>query len=330
MAVSRPKCNKQTEFSAGWVVETILLRFVFACSPRVWSAVGPVCWRGSPCLLWSLWEGADGGAGACGVRNWQRPPCGRRRSLRGGGGRTSPGLGGRRGLAPPWPVSSIPRAGGGGVRGGGTVFPCHPPPVPARTPGGYGGVACSPRSWPSLMAGGVAPRIPPSHVLGLGCLAVPGARRGLAGRWWVSLVGGGGWLVGAPPLVRASARGRGVALPWFCLSVPPGRASRQAAPSLPCPPHCTGSRPRAATRMRSAGCPCALAQGCWPAGGTAGVGRRLTWGMRRTAACTVEVAPLSGCRGPLGGGGVSLWRGRGGAGPPSPWPASGCPRAGGR
>ena len=53
-------------------------------------------------------------------------------------------------------------------------------------------VACGPRPWPPLMARGVAPRIRPCCMLGQGCLAAPGAGRGLAGRWWVILAGGGG------------------------------------------------------------------------------------------------------------------------------------------
>ena len=117
----------------------------------------------------------------------------------------------------------------------------------------------------------------------------------------------------------AGGRGAGGCSASVCLSAPPGRASRQAAPSVSCATHCTGSRPRAAVRMRSAGCPCAPPRGFRPAAGTVGVGRRLTAGMRRTAACTVAVAPLSGCLGPL----------RGGSGPPFPWLASGCPWAGG-
>ena len=197
---------------------------------------------------------------------------------------------------------------------------------PARTPGGYGGMACSPRSWPHLMAGGVAPRIPPCCVLDRGCLAGPGARRGLAGRWWVSLAGGG--VVGAPPLVRGSAgepwgAGGGWLLCLGCVSAPPGHASTRAAPLLPCPPDCTGSPSRAAARMRSAGCPCTPVQGCWPAAGNVGVGGRLTGGMRRTAACTVALAPHLGCCGPLLAG-VSLWPGGGIAGSPSPRRAPGC------
>ena len=121
----------------------------------------------------------------------------------GGGGGGSPGLGGGRGLAPPRPVSSIPRAGGGergGERGRGSRRGSSPPSsgFPARTPGGYGGLACSPRPWSPLMASGVAPRISPCSVLGRGCLAAPGAGRGLAGCWWVSLVGGGGGRCAAP------------------------------------------------------------------------------------------------------------------------------------
>ena len=216
------------------------------------------------------------------------------------------------------PVSSPPRAGGGAVGGGGGVAPWFLASLlwsPARTPGGYGGVACSPRPWPLLMAGGVAPRIAPCRVLGRGCLAAPGAGRGLAGRWWVSLAGGRG------------AGGRSASV---CLSAAPGWASRRPTLSLRCPPDRTGLRPRAAARMRSAGCPCAPAQGGWPSAGTVGVGERLTGGMRRTAACTLAAGPLPGCRGPLREG-VSLWPGGGGAGLPSPWPACGCPRAwGGR
>ena len=86
----------------------------------------------------------------------------------------------------------------------------------------------------------------------------------------------------------------------------PGRASKRAAPALPSPwrawaPYCTGSRPRAAARTRSAGCPCAPAQGCWPAAVTVGVRGRQTGGAGRTG----PVAPLPGCRGHLGKGGLA-------------------------
>ena len=114
-----------------------------------------------------------------------------------------------------------------------------------------------------------------------------------------------GGMVRAPPLIGGSARGargaggRRVALPRSVSPPPPGRAPRRAALSSPCPPHCSGSCPRAAVQVWLRGSPCAPAQGCWPAAGTAGVGGRVTWGMRHTAARTAAVTPLPGCSSPL-------------------------------
>ena len=176
-------------------------------------------------------------------------------------------------------------------------------------------------------------------MLGQGCLAARGAGRGLAGRWWVSLAGGGGGGVGrcaAPPRgLGQGALGAGggkVALLRSVSPPPPGRAPRRVASSLPRLPHCIGSRPHAAVPLRPMGFRRAPAEGCRSAAGTAGVGGRMTGGTRRTAARAAAVAPLLGCRGPPGGGGgggVSPRARLGGAGPPSPWPASRCPRAGG-
>ena len=200
-----------------------------------------------------------------------------------------------------------------GGRGGGSRHGSSPPPPgsPARTLSGCRGVACSPRLRPPPMAGGVEPRVPPCRVLGRGCLAAPGTGRDLAGRPWVSLVGGGGggWCP-APRrwLGRGGAGGRGAGGRSASVgpSASPGRASKRAAPALPCPwgawsPYCTGSRPCAAAWMRSVGCPCAPAQGCWPVAVIVGGGGWRTWGARRTG----PVAPLLVCRGPLEGGGFS-------------------------
>ena len=262
------------------------------------------------------------------------PPPGAAALLR-GGGLPWP----RRGVEGPRPLgpsqaSHGPEGGELGGEGGGLSRGSSPPYFCslARTPDSNGWVACSPRPRPPLMAGAVAARISPCRVLGRSCLAAPGAGRGLAGRWWVSLVGGGGGLCAAPcrGLGRGApgGRGRAVALPRSISPFPP--AGHQGGPLRRCTaPHTAPARVRVPPPGCGQGCPCAPAQGCWPAAATVGLGGPLTGGMRRTAACTVAVAPLPGCRGPLGGrGGFSLWPGGGDAGPPSPWPASGCPWAG--
>ena len=168
-------------------------------------------------------------------------------SLEGEGGDLPCPWGGKEGRRPrgPSPASRGPQGGEWGREGGGgrAAVPRHPPPVPHhRTPGGYGGLACSPKPWPPLVAGGVAPRIPPYRVLGQGCLAAPGAGRGLAGRWGIRLARGGGGRSlrrsssRARPGWAQGGRGAGGYSASFCLSPPAGRASRRAAPSLPCSP----------------------------------------------------------------------------------------------
>ena len=321
-------CHRRCSVGAEHGLHTAPVRF------PVWT---PAVVRGAPLCAGAGPPACRGHFGSRRVAAWRRvayglsglPPSRAPRLSWGGGAGAPLASGGREGRRPrcPSPASRGPEGGGWGGEGRGSRRGSWPlsSSSPARTPGGYGGLACSPRPWPPLMASAVAPRIPPCRVLGRGCLAAPGAGRGLAGCWWVSLAGGGGgWSVRRP---SSGARpggprgwGAGGRSASVCLSAPPGRASSRPTRSLSRPPHCTGSRPRAAARMRSAGCPCAPAQGCWPAAGTVGVGGRLTGGMRRTAACTVAMAPLPGCRGPLGGGcgaavplaGLLLSVGRGG------------------
>ena len=72
-------------------------------------------------------------------------------------------------------------------------------------------------------------------------------------------------------------------------------------------PYCSGSCPRAATRIWSAGRPCTPARDCKPVGVTVGVGGWQFGGAWRMG----PVALLPGCRSPLGGGGAPLAR-RGG------------------
>ena len=267
--------------------------------------------------------------GLCGSRQvgawgrrayWLRgvPPRAPRPSL--GEGGLPPCPGGGRGPAPPWPVSGIPRAGGGWGGGRGRGGSRRGPSQPSS-----GGVDCGPRPWPPFMAGGVAPRIPPCCMLGWGCLAAPGAERGLAGRWWVSLAGGGVGRCDAPPrgLGRGAPRGGGRegCSAAVRLSALPGWAPRRVTLSLPRPPNCTGSHLRATVLVLPTGCPCGPAQGCRPAAGTAGVGSRRTGSVYGGSGAPTWVSRPSRGR----GGGSPAGTGGGGAGSPSPWPALGCP-----
>ena len=172
-------------------VAPILLRFVFACC----LGRGPFSvlqrWRGFACLSRPSWEQAVGGVGARGVRA-QLCPLSRRRGPFGG-----------RGDAPSAPVARGPEGGSGGRGEGRRAVALQLPP-----PGG----------WP--VAPGPDPPSSPAHppqvyLFGRGRWAAPGAGRGMAGRRWVSLAGGGGAAcVPSSPEVRLGGSERqGVALP---------------------------------------------------------------------------------------------------------------------
>ena len=250
-------------------VASILLRFMSACRQRLCSA-------GRPCVLVRVGLPVVVTVGAGG---W-RPGCVWRMDLAAFPNRVprlslrvQGGVEGRRPLGPP-PVSRGPEGGEWGGEGeGGSRHGSSPPPSgsPARTLGGCGGVTCSPLPRPPLMAGGGAPRVPPWRLLGRGCLAAPGAGRSLAGRWWVSLVwgGGGGGRCAAPRrwLGREAPGGGGwgITLLRFVPLPPPGR--HQGGPLQRCPvPHTAaarvhvpppgcGTRVALARRRRAAGLP---------------------------------------------------------------------------
>ena len=181
------------------------------------------------------------------------------------GGGASSGFRGGRVSASPWTASSIPRAGwggSGGERGGGrALVPRHPPPVPLPTPSAAAGrwpVAPGPGhpSWPAAWRCASLPA-----VCSVGAVWQPRAQR--AGcRPPVGQFGGGR---GGRSVRRPSSgarpggpggRGAGGALPR---SVPlPPSGGHQSGPLRHCPVShlfpC--SRPRAAARMRPAGCLC--------------------------------------------------------------------------
>ena len=261
----------------------------------------------------------------------------------GGGGGGFPGLRGGRGWAPPWRVPSIPGAGGGGLggrAGGGGLRRGSSPPFsgsPARTPVAYGRVACSPRPWPPLMASGVAPHIPPCRMLGRGCLAAPGAGRGLAGGWWVSLAGWGGGrgVVSALPLVGGSAGGpRGAGGGGsLCtgLHLCPARVGIKAGrPIVVLPPtlHRLASACRRPDAVR--GVPLRAGTGLLACRGNCGSGRAAACGHAAYSSVYCGSGAPSWVPRPYRGGGVPFWPDEGSAGLPSPWTSSGCPWGGER
>ena len=251
----------------------------------------------------------------------------------GGRGACSPGpaggLKGRRPLGLPQASRGLERGEEGGGRGVAPLFlaaPLRSPgPVPRRLRGG--GLRSRPRPPPT--AGGTAPRVPPCRVLGRGCLASPGAGRGLAGHWWVSLLGGGGGRRAAP------LRGHGWGAPGGG-----GGGSLCLGPSL--------CLPRAGTKAGHIG----VAK---PMEGVAPILQRLVSACRRPDA--VRGVPLragaglQACRSYCGSGRAADWgargvraqwrsspgaaalwgggSGAGGAGPESASLASGCPWVGG-
>ena len=184
---------------------------------------------------------AGAGSPACcgprGSRRWGRggarcagsaaSPPGRRGPYGGRGGVPS-ALGGVEGRRP---RGLQARGGIGGERGGGARRG-SPPPRPA-------GVACGPRPSPPS-----APAHPPwVYAFSRGCWAAPGAGRGLVGRRWVSLPGGGGGgcQCALPPGARpggSAGWGRGGFFAAVSSPAPPGLAPRRVASSASCPPCC--------------------------------------------------------------------------------------------
>ena len=232
--------------------------------------------RGFARLSWPPSEQAVGGVRARGVRAQLHPSPGRRGPF--GGRGDVPSAQGVGGPVPPWPAD---QRGEWGERGGG-VAPWFPTSLPR-------GAACRPRlSPPSSPA-----HSPRGHLFGWGRWAAPGPGRGLAGRCWVRLVGGGGGRCAAPP----------------------SGAPLRSLPLLP-PPYCLPARCRPAAVY---GAPLSAGAGLPACCGHCGSVRAADW---RHSACSRACHGCGfppGCRGPLGGV----------AGPPPPWSASGCPRAGG-
>ena len=181
------------------------------------------------------------------------------------------------------------------------MVPHHPLPVPR--PGHSAaerGLPVAPGPRPPLMAGGVAPRIPPCRVLVPGCLAAPGAGRGLAGRRWVN-PGGGGRFVPRPSsgarLGGPGGRGPAGSIPL----PPPGRyqggplqrcpVPRTARARVRVPPPGFGPRGALARRRRAAGLPRLLWE--WAGSWLGARGVRAKWRPSRGAAA------LSGGGSPL-------------------------------
>ena len=131
-------------------------------------------------------------------------------------------------------------------------------PVACRPEGGVGDAPWFPTPLPWGVARGPRPSPPPSlahlswvYMFSRGCRAAPSAGRGLAGRRWVSLAGGGGAASAPYPRgpVRVAPRGggRGGLFAAVCSPAFSGRAPRRVASSVPRPPCCiTGCRRSAA------------------------------------------------------------------------------------
>ena len=237
---------------------------------------------------------------------------------RGEGGHP-PCAGRGRGLAPPSPVSGISRAGGegvGGESGGGrVVVPRHPPPGGWTVAPGPG-----PPSWPAAWrrasppaacsAGAVwQPRAPSAVLLAAGGSVWRG------GGWSVRRPSSGGW-PGGPA-------GRGAGGSLCCApSLRPPRAGTKAGHFVIAPPsklHWLTSachRPGTAHRL-----PLRAGAGLRACCGYCGSGQAADWQrVSRQLRPYLGVATLSG-----EGGGSPAAPSRGGAGPPSPWPALCCP-----
>ena len=208
----------------------------------------------------------------------------------GGGGSPGPagGVKGRRLLGRP-PASRGLGGGEKGERGGGRAgVPRPPPPVPwLGSPAAAWGWLVGPSPGPpySWLRGYARPPLLRARP---GLFGIP-ERRARPG--WLLM---GQLLPSRPSTCRAGGRGGGGLRQ--CAALPRGRgavgrsasvrpsaslgwALKRASWASPSPwrawsQYCSGSCPRAAALMRSAGCPCAPVQGCRPVEVTLGVGGR--------------------------------------------------------
>ena len=255
-----------------------------------------VRWCGFARLSRPRREHAVGGVGARGVRAELRPPLGA--AVPSGGGETFPRPGGGwRGGAPP---ARRPGGGIGGERGGGGA-----PRFPTPQPLGVG-------LWPPSQSP-FFPGAPPSvYTFSQGCQAALGAGRGLVGRRWVSLAGGGG--------------GRGLSAA-VCPPAFPGRAPRRAALSAPRPPcRIPGCHRSVAARGASAELP--VGRGHCGSEWAADRGR-LSRGCarRRCGVPPLGAAALSGgCEAAASPAGTGRPRAGGGEGGGGGWGGGGVPR----
>ena len=172
-----------------------------------------VRWRGFARLSRPTREQAVGGVGARGVPAQLHSPPGAAALSAGGGASCLPRGKWRAGA----PVARRPEGGVGGRGKGG----------PHR--GSSRRVALGPRPSPPS-----SPALPPLvYAFSRGCLAAPGTGRGLSGRRWVSLAGGGGGLPvrrtpgGLPGGLRGG--GRGGLFAAVCSPAFRGRAPRRVA-----------------------------------------------------------------------------------------------------
>ena len=229
------------------------------------------------------------------------PPPGRRSNF-GGRGDVPSAFGGGGGPAPLWTAG---RRGGVGAEGRGGA-----PWFPASLLRGGG-------LWPRPSPPSSPAQPPQVYLFGPGRWAAPGPGRGLAGRRWVSLAGGGGG--GLPPgglprsIFPPSPGGHQGGSLRLCPALHTALAHVRVPPSRCGPQGAFERRRRAASLLR------ALRE--WAGGRlrALGVQQRLLrlW------------HPPLGVAGPSGGGRPTglVW---GGAGLLPPWLAFGCPRAGGR
>ena len=232
---------------------------------------------------------------ACGLSSVPLP--GRRRPF-GGRGAFPPALGGMEGRRPRGHscASRGPEGGSGGRAKGGLRRGSRDP--------SSGGVACVPRPRPAFIAGAS----PPGIVVWPRLFGSPW-RRARPGGPPVGQSGGGGWAgrCANPPrgLGRGAPQGGGWEgrLAAVCLSALPGRAPRRVALSLPCLPHCIGSRPSAAVPLRPTRGPLRAGAGLPACRGHCGSGWAADW--RHAAygsACRGSGAPFQVSRPSRGGG----------------------------
>ena len=167
-----------------------------------------------------------------------------------------------------------------------------------------------------------------------GLLAAPGARRGLAGRWWSVWRGGGGWSVRRPssgarpggPAGRGARRslccGSSLRPPWAgtkagCFVIAPPCTMHWLTSACCCPIAAYGVPLRAHAELPVC---CGHCRSGWAADW-----RHATY----SSACRGSGAPPWVSRPSRRGGGLPPDPAGGGAGLPSPWPGSGRPRVGG-